>query len=584
MGNLTIIDNYITTADAVVIASRTGTKIHLKTQKNYVEKDILIPVDVKSGSANTPATTITSNPAISITNNLLVVSHSTSASITPTVTAGWVSAGTKNTVTASGSTTTSSLSIPKANSFTIKMVNNTTADSSALTVNNGNYRKVIVDNGSATNSTITVKAKEQTSDTSTVSHDVVTNGVWNKGTISITSVNTGMSTYFSAGSATSNNVTITPKYKVNDAGYIEEPVSFDNNNGKGETYWNIKTISPAFKATPTGGSTASFSNITTTSTDNGIAIQTKYTINSVTIYYTATGSGWLNVSTTKTSSTTTKKTATDGTAYYITGITIPSTATLTVTGNGTASFKSGGTTSGILNINAYNDASTPALTGNIKLVNNGKWVYGSLVLTSSVTATTPTVARTATTANGATNVGSGNATTTAPSSGYFVSVQAQAPATTITPTSTFTAGYFDSVNRISSTIGTTTKSSNVYYITVPSANPTFSGGAPSGTATIATWTNATSATTNTSGVKLVTGGKTKRAKVTYAAAVNGYVVKSNGADAYAASGEVNLSTNTYYLTGVNIGNSKEFNITIPNGSTTMTLNFKVDSNGNVLVT
>jgi hypothetical protein len=43
-------------------------------------------------------------------------------------------------------------------------------------------------------------------------------------------------------------------------------------------------------------------------------------------------------------------------------------------------------------------------------------------VSASKKATAPTVARTTTTVSGATNVANGNATTTAPSSGYFVSI------------------------------------------------------------------------------------------------------------------------------------------------------------------
>ena len=62
-----------------------------------------------SGSASTPATTITANPTISVVNNgstaQVYVTVSASQSITPTVAAGYVSSGTAGTVTVSGSRT-----------------------------------------------------------------------------------------------------------------------------------------------------------------------------------------------------------------------------------------------------------------------------------------------------------------------------------------------------------------------------------------------------------------------------------------------------------------------------------------------
>lgn len=59
-----------------------------------------------SGSATTPATTITANPSISVSNGgLITATASASQSITPTVIAGYVSSGTAGTVTVSGSNT-----------------------------------------------------------------------------------------------------------------------------------------------------------------------------------------------------------------------------------------------------------------------------------------------------------------------------------------------------------------------------------------------------------------------------------------------------------------------------------------------
>lgn len=62
---------------------------------------------VASGSATTPATTIAAAPELSIDSTTGVVTATVSASqaITPSVTAGYVSAGTSGTVTASGSDT-----------------------------------------------------------------------------------------------------------------------------------------------------------------------------------------------------------------------------------------------------------------------------------------------------------------------------------------------------------------------------------------------------------------------------------------------------------------------------------------------
>lgn len=63
--------------------------------------------DVATGSATTPATTITSAPTISINTStgVITASNSTTQSVTPTVSAGYVSSGTAGTITVSGSNT-----------------------------------------------------------------------------------------------------------------------------------------------------------------------------------------------------------------------------------------------------------------------------------------------------------------------------------------------------------------------------------------------------------------------------------------------------------------------------------------------
>lgn len=61
---------------------------------------------VASGSATTPATTITANPTISVSSSgLITASVSGSQSVTPSVSAGYVSSGTVGTVTVNGSAT-----------------------------------------------------------------------------------------------------------------------------------------------------------------------------------------------------------------------------------------------------------------------------------------------------------------------------------------------------------------------------------------------------------------------------------------------------------------------------------------------
>lgn len=116
------------------------------------------------------------------------------------------------------------------------------------------------------------------------------------------------------------------------------------------------------------------------------------------------------------------------------------------------------------------------------------------------------------------------------------------------------------------------------------ATPKFDGGTLSGNASGA-YTNATTSTTDTSGVKVVANAKASRTAVLYNGAVNGWVNKAdNAATEVTAISNQALTAETKYITGVDIKASKNFNITVPNGSNTITFNFAVDANGNVLVT
>ena len=118
------------------------------------------------------------------------------------------------------------------------------------------------------------------------------------------------------------------------------------------------------------------------------------------------------------------------------------------------------------------------------------------------------------------------------------------------------------------------------------ATPAFDGGTISGAAE-GGYTNATTSNSDTSGVKVVASAKANRTAVLYNGAVNGWVVKADnaGTGVNAITNQA-LTPETKYITGVTVNTSKNFNITIPNGTTTpnLTLNFAVDANGNVLVT
>ena len=86
-----------------------------------------------SGSATTPATSITANPTISVSSSgLITASVSGSKSVTPSVSAGYVASGTAGTVTVSGSNT-QQLTTQSAQTITPTTTNQTIASGKYLT-------------------------------------------------------------------------------------------------------------------------------------------------------------------------------------------------------------------------------------------------------------------------------------------------------------------------------------------------------------------------------------------------------------------------------------------------------------------
>ncbi len=125
----------------------------------------------------------------------------------------------------------------------------------------------------------------------------------------------------------------------------------------------------------------------------------------------------------------------------------------------------------------FNGKTATAAAGYYATAATADMTEAAVTVTASKTATAPTIAKTATTASGATNVANGNATTTAPTSGYFVSAQATAPITTLDITKTVnTAGYIGSNTQITASASTTAKTGSVYYIPIASGSCTVAGG------------------------------------------------------------------------------------------------------------
>lgn len=119
-------------------------------------------------------------------------------------------------------------------------------------------------------------------------------------------------------------------------------------------------------------------------------------------------------------------------------------------------------------------------------------------------------------------------------------------------------------------------------IAAQTATPSFKGGALNNKNASASFTNMTTSAINTSGVIIATSGQAGRAAVQYDGAVNGWVNAANSDTALAAVASSSWSGTTYYATGVTLTNGNQFNITVPDGDSTITHTIMVDEEGNVI--
>ena len=252
-----------------------------------------------------------------------------------------------------------SLSVTNNGTLTLATTGTTNA-----TITNGT---TTITSESTTAGVVKVAAKITTNDTNATSaQTIVTGGLWNTVTmvaantayygrvtaaaltVTTSSTNTGMDTYFTTGSSSDNNVTITPKY-TNTAGFKTANSTATNNGGT--TYWKIKTANPAFDggALNSKAATATFTNVTTSTTNNGISVLAKGTAGRDAVLYNGAVEGWVSKADNATASGSVSASTWNGTTYYITAITVPvnkpfaitttadteldSTSTLTVTNN-----------------------------------------------------------------------------------------------------------------------------------------------------------------------------------------------------------------------------------------------------------
>lgn len=550
------------------------------------------------------------------------------------------------TMTGNGSADNKVLTVTN-NAFRTTNITNAANGTVNVTSNSGTTK---VTSGSTSAGTVTIKAynSSNTAEEKTIvsagkwqclPNDVNAGGTyWGRvvvpsGSASSNFTNSNLDTYLTTTGASSSSfdVSITPRHTIGTAGYL---AAVSNSNGT-TSYYKIITASPTFSAAPGGGSTASSSQVTmdTTSTTTGIEIQTAYTVSSVAIKYATAAKGWIDkAKNASTGSSTTAKSSTNGTKYYVTALQIPkaksfpvtmaagdandsSKLTVTNAANRNILIENGVNTGSKVSIKAKEASGDTAVGNEHIVVENGYWKTTSITANTSaaqtaygkvtigklaVAAATVTGAATATKAtinnkntdavSGATNISGalGNTTTTAPSSGYFICLTANAPATTLTMTKTInTAGWLSKQAEITASASTTANNSgSKHYIPVTAAVGAVTMTAGSGVCTHTSTANATVSDSDTSGVYLGFKGKGS-VSATATITTAGYAPKtaSGGSFATGASTSSNQSSELKkYITGVEIKASKTFKLKVPNGSSTVEFTWTVDSSGNVVVT
>lgn len=170
----------------------------------------------------------------------------------------------------------------------------------------------------------------------------------------------------------------------------------------------------------------------------------------------------------------------------------------------------------------------------------------------------------------------GNKSDLEPTSGYYVSFSSTASG----ELSITRAGWIDTGSLVDS-------AGDTKYFSVPAGNPTFSGGNLSGSISVVPSNGSISSVTDNSGVSIDVSGNISSDPVVYSQSVEGYVSKA--ADDQALAGKTSaIDTSKYYINGVTIqsptSGTRQFSVTVPNGNTTATFVFNVDSTGNVVIT
>lgn len=199
--------------DQTLTDSSLYAKINILTAPaGYYESDT--SKSILSGSATTPATTITANPTISVgSDGKITATASASQNVTPTVSAGYVSAGTAGTITVSGSNT-SQLTTQAA-----KTVTPTESEQTAVAANV--YTTGVVKVGAISSTYVGSDIAQNDSDDLTVNEATITTpaGYYSEAASKSVASGTAGTPTATKGTVSNHSISITPSV-TNTTGYI----------------------------------------------------------------------------------------------------------------------------------------------------------------------------------------------------------------------------------------------------------------------------------------------------------------------------------------------------------------------------
>ena len=204
---------------------------------------------ISNGSATTPATTITANPTISVNSSTGVITATTSKtqSVTPTVSAGYVSSGTAGTITVSGSNT-SNLSTQAGTTITPTESQQTAVAAGKYTLGDvkvGAISSTYVGSGitqrsstdlTASGATVTVPAGYYASQATksvssgTAGTPTATKGAVSNHSISVTPSVTNTAGYISGGTINGTAVSVSASELVSGSQTVTENDTYDVTN------------------------------------------------------------------------------------------------------------------------------------------------------------------------------------------------------------------------------------------------------------------------------------------------------------------------------------------------------------------